>query len=71
MTPLEALREWKCPGCGGKGTYQQNAVGRARDEARGRTPDPAFNPDPVICKVCNGDGLHPIASGAIARATNP
>lgn len=68
---LAALREWKCPGCGGKGTYQQNAVGREREEARGRVPDPAFNPDPVPCKVCGGHGLHPIARAAIEKAEVP
>lgn len=68
-TMLGALRQWKCPGCGGVGQYQQNAKGRARDEARGRKVDLKFTPDPVVCKVCNGDGLNPIASHAINQAT--
>lgn len=65
---LTALRQWKCPGCGGTGRYEQNIAGRRRAEAHGRAPDPAFSPGPVICKVCGGDGLHPIASEAITAA---
>jgi hypothetical protein len=66
MTDLrEALNHWKCAGCGGSGKYQQDAKGRARAEARGKIPDPKFQPDPVTCKVCNGDGLNPIASAAL------
>ena len=61
-----ALRQWKCPGCDGSGKYQQNARGRARTEAQGKTPDQKFEPDPVTCRVCNGDGLNPVASAALA-----
>lgn len=67
-TMLDALREWKCPGCGGTGIYQQNASGRARAIERGRPTDPQFHPDPVTCKVCNGSKLHPTASAAITAA---
>lgn len=62
----EALEQWKCPACGGGGKYQQDARGRAKVEARGDIPDPKFQPDPVTCKVCKGDGLHPIASAALS-----
>lgn len=65
----DALLQWKCPACGGKGTYQQNAIGRARAVARGRVPDPAFNPDPVTCKVCDGSGRHPIAHAVLVKAS--
>lgn len=66
---LDALREWKCPGCGGSGTYHHNAAGRARAIERGRPIDPKFQPDPVTCKVCDGNKLHPIATAAIKAAT--
>lgn len=62
-----ALAQWKCPGCGGSGKYQQDAKGRARAEERGKATDPKYQPDPVTCKVCQGGGLHPIASAALAR----
>lgn len=61
----EALQQWKCAGCGGTGRYQQDAKGRARAEARGKSPDPRYQPDSVTCKVCNGGGLNPIASAAL------
>jgi len=61
----EALRQWKCPACGGSGLYHQNRRGRARDEARGRDPDPRFAPGAVLCKVCKGGGLHPTAAEAL------
>jgi hypothetical protein len=67
-TLLAALRQWKCPACGGKGIYQQDARGRKIREAEGKPIDPKYQPDPVVCKVCKGDGLHPIASEAIATA---
>lgn len=65
----DALKQWKCPGCGGRGTYQQDAAGRARASARGAAIDPKYQPDPVTCKVCKGDGLNPIASAALNRAS--
>lgn len=61
-----ALMQWKCAGCGGSGKYQQDAKGRARAEARGRKPDPKYQPEAVTCKVCKGDGLNPIASAALS-----
>lgn len=63
-----ALLQWKCGSCGGSGVYQQNASGRARSEAQGREINPRYEPEPVTCKVCNGDGLNPIASVALAEA---
>lgn len=65
---LEALLAWKCPSCGGKGTYQQDASGRARKEAQGKPVDPRYQPDPVPCKICDGHGLHPTARAAITKA---
>jgi len=66
---FQALREWKCPGCGGSGKYEQDKAGRARNAKRGRMNDPRYQPEPVTCKVCGGDGLHPIACAALAKAT--
>jgi len=45
----QALRQWKCPSCGGSRTYLNRTKG---GEER------------ISCKVCT-DGLHPIASAAL------
>jgi hypothetical protein len=66
-----ALMCWKCPGCGGSGNYQQDAKGRARKEAQGKTPDPRDQPDAVTCKVCNGNGYHPTAAAVLAKIEGP
>lgn len=52
VAELEAhVRKWKCPSCGGSGIYLQRS--RAGDER-------------LICKVCDGTGLHPQAKQALA-----
>lgn len=65
---ITALRSWFCPGCGGKGTYQQDAKGRVRKAEQGKPHDPRYQPDAVTCRVCNGNRLHPTASAALAAA---
>ena len=49
----EALRQWKCPSCGGAGHYS----GYSKEAPEGQK-----------CQKCNGDGLHPAASAALAAA---
>jgi hypothetical protein len=54
-----ALREWKCPACGGSGKYQQ----------RGFVPGTTEFAEPIVnCRKCNGSGQHPIATVALKRA---
>lgn len=67
---LAALREWKCPSCGGSGKYHQNRKDAERKAERGVPLDPQFNPGAVGCKICGGDGLHPTASAAIREAAD-
>lgn len=56
---LEALRQWKCPACGGSRRY----TGYSKEA---RTKDPqANNRFDMPCKKCGEDGLNPIASEAI------
>lgn len=58
----KALQQWKCPSCGGTGTYQQ--LGRHQKEGKRKAPEGKW-PDRVICKKCNGTGLHPVADEAL------
>lgn len=51
-----ALREWKCPSCGGTGLYTQRTA-----------LEPATV---VVCKVCSGDGQHPVARQALSESPN-
>lgn len=51
---VEALREWKCPSCGGCGKYQPT----------GNHP----GTPKIDCKVCETTGLHPVARAALAKA---
>ena len=65
----EALRQWKCAACGGSGQYHQNRRDTKRklaypEDGRPRL-DAHFNPDPVVCKVCGGHGLNPVAKAAL------
>jgi hypothetical protein len=57
---LAVIREWKCPACGGKGSYLQR--GFAGEQ---------FHSHHVQCKKCEGSGYHPIAREAIQTAINP
>lgn len=61
-----ALRQWRCTACGGKGTYHHNAKGTAKAIASNKKLDPKYNPLPVPCKICQGNGLNPIATKALA-----
>lgn len=54
----QALLQWKCPSCGGTGTYKHKGFNN-----RG-----VFNSTIVPCKKCDGYGLHPIAKQAIRLA---
>jgi hypothetical protein len=49
----EALRQWKCPSCGGKGEYLQRGIGFPAEGVE------------VPCKVCEGTLLHPLARAAL------
>lgn len=51
---VPALRQWKCPACGGAGTYLNRSATPPHEET-------------VQCKKCDGDGLHPTASAALKR----
>jgi hypothetical protein len=64
----EVLLTWLCSGCGGKGTYQQDARGRANKEARGIEPDPHYQPNAVTCKRCGGHRLEPAARRVLIEA---
>lgn len=59
---LEALKQWKCPACGGKGTYLQRGY-----EPQEIGPDVFVNRT-VACTKCKGTGRHPIAWTAIQLA---
>jgi len=48
-----ALEQWKCPACGGSGFY----TGYSHQAPEGR-----------LCSKCEGLGLHPVASAALAEA---
>jgi DnaJ-class molecular chaperone len=50
----EALRQWKCPSCGGSKVYPQKGWVAG-----------VFVSQEVPCKICAGTGLHPIASEAL------
>lgn len=63
-----ALLQWKCGACGGSGKYHHNRSVSERKREQGQTLDAHFNPEPVICKVCGGDGLNPVASAALKAA---
>jgi hypothetical protein len=54
---LEALRQWKCPACGGSGTYLQRGWKHG-----------VFRSETVPCHKCDGHGLNPIAYAAIQLA---
>lgn len=53
---LEALKQWKCPACGGSKTYRQEWSQKYPDGFEG------------TCRKCDGQGLHPIAQAAIMKA---
>lgn len=55
---VEALKQWVCPACGGKGVYTRKWVGE----------DHVFNIEPTRCRKCNGTGRHPTAHAAIQLA---
>lgn len=65
---IQTLKLWKCASCGGRGTYQQDKKGRERKEALGQEIDTDYQPDPVTCSRCSGDGLEPIAHAALVMA---
>ena len=52
-----ALWLWKCPSCGGAGTYKQKGKATAYEVVE------------VPCLVCQGNGLHPTASAALVAQT--
>jgi len=63
---LAALKQWKCPACGGSGKYEHHGQ-RGEFERTGRELEPHPEHRITDCKKCGGDGLHPIARDAIAQ----
>lgn len=62
---LAALREWKCPGCGGSGKYQQRS--RQMADPKRRPSVAMFEPE-TICVKCGGHGLDVRAAKALEAA---
>ncbi len=61
-----ALRQWKCPACGGRGEYEHHGQkGEYERTGRVRLPHPANKT--TACKKCDGSGLHPIAAEMLER----
>lgn len=54
---IRALKQWKCPACGGKGKYMQRGWWQR-----------SFVSEEVTCTKCEGKGLHPIAQEALTKA---
>lgn len=72
---IRALKQWKCPACGGLGTYTQRWIEREPptvfEQAAGLKGKPVHNAareETVPCTKCNGKGLHPIAQEALTKA---
>lgn len=63
---VEALGEWKCPACGGRGRVTLYGPGRQR-AAR----DPGYRTPwqhEAACRKCGGNGLDPRAAAALRAA---
>jgi hypothetical protein len=54
---VRALKQWKCPACGGKGKYMQRGWWQQ-----------SFVNELVTCTKCDGVGLHPTAFKALTEA---
>jgi hypothetical protein len=67
---LAALKEWKCPGCGGRGEYEHHGQ-KQEFERTGRVRLPHPHNKVTDCKKCNGSGLHPTAAAAIKEIETP
>lgn len=65
---LEALRQWKCPACGGKGTYLNRGFKKSEMVDGTVLIGAKFYNEEVPCTKCNGNGLHPIAAEALLAA---
>ena len=50
-TLIAALEQWKCPGCGGTGSYRGQEVA----------------PGGIVCRKCDGHKLHPVAFAALQK----
>jgi DnaJ-class molecular chaperone len=54
---IDALKQWKCPSCGGSGTYLNKSYDWTGEKTEEKVP----------CKKCAGNGLHPIAQEALSQ----
>jgi len=63
---LAALKEWKCPACGGRGEVELHGQ-KQEFERTGKVRMPHPLNRVVECKKCGGSGLHPTARDAIAQ----
>lgn len=70
LTLVRALKQWKCPACGGKGTYLNRGFKEEKPDNRTgpRLIKGKFYNEEVPCTKCNGNGFHPIAYEALTKA---